>query len=150
MFKQYGKVKLWLANHKINCLVRQGGKHMAKFSSLKEKIKELNTSGVGFMEGREKGELPKGEKVTLDDYGFIKGESGDEYVVLSLMEYPKHFFFGGSVVTSKIQELDVTLDDAEKAAIKEDGIPVLFEQKAAKKGKRTYTSITFFPGEEEF
>ena len=33
---------------------------MAKFSSLKEKIKELNTSGVGFMEGREKGELPKG------------------------------------------------------------------------------------------
>lgn len=123
---------------------------MAKFNSLKDKALKLNSmGGIPFMEGREKGELPEGTVCTLDDYGFAKSENGGDYAVLSFAEYPKLFFFGGSVVTDKLHILDQDIDETEKEQLKEEGIPVIFVKKQNKKGKREYMTCEFFPDEVE-
>lgn len=120
------------------------------FNSLKEKAQKINSiGGVAFMEGRDKGELPQETICTLEDYGYIKGDAGTEYAVMALTEYPKHFFFGGQVVTEKFRELDLVITDEEREQIREDGIPVLFLKKKNKKGKREYTTCEFFPEETE-
>jgi len=120
------------------------------FSSLKEKALKLNNlGGIPFMEGREKGELPVSVECTLDDYGFAKGENGTDYVVLSFAEYPKKFFFGGSVVTDKMHQFDLELENGEKDELRENGIPVMFVKKQNKKGKREYMTFEFFPGLKE-
>jgi hypothetical protein len=114
--------------------------------SLRDKAQQLNTTqGVPFMEGRTKAEtLPTQSSVTIDNYGFIDGEEG-EYVVLSLKEFPKHFFFGGGVITEKMTELDKWLTKEEKQEIKSDGLPVLFQKRKNKAGKREYMTCEFYP-----
>lgn len=117
--------------------------------NFREKAVLLNAQGgVPFMEGREKaGELPMGSEVTIDDYGYIDGKDG-EYVVLSLREFPKSFFFGGQVVTEKMQEIDKMFTSAtEKNQQLAEGIPVVFEKKTNKAGKRDYVTCVFFPEE---
>jgi hypothetical protein len=82
--------------------------------SLKARALALNSQGgVPFMDGREKAELPLQSSVTICDYGFIDGEDG-EYVVLALKEFPKAFFFGGSVITQKFQDLVKDITEEEK------------------------------------
>lgn len=123
---------------------------MALFNSLKDKALKLNSiGGIPFMENREKADLPVGTVCTLDDYGFAKSENGGDYVVLSLAEYPKSFFFGGSVVTDKMHLLDLELEASEKEAMREEGIPVIFVKKLNKKGKREYMTCEFFPEDQE-
>jgi hypothetical protein len=114
--------------------------------SLKDKALAMNgNGGIPFMEGREKAkELPTQSSVTIDNYGFIDGEEG-EYVVLSLKEFPKSFFFGGSVVTEKMLELDKSLTSEEKEEIKTVGLPVQFLKRKNKAGKREYASCEFYP-----
>jgi hypothetical protein len=117
-------------------------------TNVMNKLKKLNTSeGVPFMDGREKGaELPKGSTVHIDGYGFIKAEFGD-CAVISLLEFPENFFFGGQVVTQKMRELDEALTEEEKADAMVEGLPVLFNSKANKDKKKTYTTIEFYPDE---
>lgn len=115
------------------------------FNSIKEKLQKLNASGVGFMEDRQKGDLPLDVVCTLEEYGFIKNERNEDYVVLSLMEYPEHFFFGGSIITAKIVEMVAVLEKEEKEEMKETGIPVRFTKKTNKKGKRDYFTLEFYP-----
>jgi hypothetical protein len=114
--------------------------------SLKDKAQQLNsTLGVPFMEGRDKADgLPTQSSVTIDDYGFIDGEEG-EYVVISLKEFPKHFFFGGGVITEKMLALDKDITKEEKQEIKKDGLPVLFSKRKNKTGKRDYMTCEFYP-----
>ena len=118
-----------------------------KLENLAGKIQELNSSGgVPFMEGRTLGKIAEGVVHTLDNYGFIHGEDG-EYVVLSFEEYPDFFFFGGSVVTQKIKDLSDVLADAgiEDLTTQDSGVPVIFEKKKNKSGKKEYMTCTFFP-----
>lgn len=98
------------------------------------------------MEGREKaGKLPMGSEVHVDNYGYIDGEKG-EYVVLSLVEFPGHFFFGGTVVTEKFQDIDKMFESAtEKELQLKETIPVAFMEKSNKAGKRDYVTCVFFP-----
>ncbi|NCC78975.1 MAG: hypothetical protein EOM07_05155 [Clostridia bacterium] len=116
---------------------------------LKDKAKKINSNGgVAFMDRREKAELILDETLLVDDFGFIKGEDG-EYVVLSTKDYPKFFFFGGSVVTQKFKELidGENLDDI-KEKLEAEGLPTLFTKKTTKKGNRSYTTCVFYPEEE--
>lgn len=107
---------------------------------LREKASKVNSNGgVSFMEGRDKSELIMDEILTVDDFGFIKGEDG-EYVVLSTQDYPKFFFFGGSVITQKFKELEENKEEVQK-----EGLPVRFEQKVSKKSKREYVTCEFYP-----
>jgi hypothetical protein len=110
--------------------------------SLKDKAKALNASGgISFMDERTKGELPEGVVVTINDFGFIKGDKG-EFVVISLEEHPEEFFFGGGVVTEKLRELKDDLDD-----VQNEGLPVVFHRVKNKKGKREYMTCEFYPNE---
>jgi hypothetical protein len=114
--------------------------------SLKNKALELNSQGgVPFMEGRTKADqLPVGSPVTITEFGFIKGEDGD-YVVLGLKEDTRLFYFGGTIVTDKMKQLEAMMDQADKDEIAIEGIPVLFTKKVAKKGKREYMTCEFYP-----
>lgn len=120
---------------------------MFDMNSLKAKTQKLNSEGgIPFMDGRTHGgELPNKAPATLDGFGFITGENG-EYAVISMMEYPDFFFFGGSVITQKLKELEVILLDAGvNLADQTDGIPIMFERKTNKTGKKEYTTCTFYP-----
>lgn len=112
-------------------------------NKLQQIAKEVNASGtIPFMENRTKGEeLPQKEILTIDDFGYIKGENG-EFVVLSFKEKPEYFYFGGGVVTDKIHHFD---GEDNMDTIREDGLPVLFEKKINKKGKREYMNCEFYP-----
>jgi hypothetical protein len=116
--------------------------------SLKDRALQLNSNGgVPFMEGRTKGDnLPLNSPVTIDDYGFIDGEDG-EYVVISLKEFPKNFYFGGSVVTEKMQDIEKDITPDEKKEIHSSGLPVLFSKRKNKAGKKEYTTCVFYPDE---
>jgi hypothetical protein len=114
--------------------------------SLKDKALQLNNNGgVPFMEGRELNkDLPLNGTVTIVDYGFIKGDDG-EYVVLALKEFPKNFFFGGSVISEKMLEIDKGITDDELKEIHEIGLPVAFTKRKNKAGRREYTTCEFYP-----
>ena len=114
--------------------------------NLKSKISALNNTGTGisFMEGRTKGEQKLNTSITISDYGYINGDDG-EYLVYECLEYPKYFFFGGSIVTEKFKEIDALLTNEEKAQLKIDGLPVIFTSHKSKKSKREYTTCEFYP-----
>lgn len=120
-----------------------------KLENLAAKIQNLNSEGgIPFMEGRKKGELPLKVLSTLNNFDFLHGEDG-EYAVLSLEEYPDFFFFGGSVVTQKLKDLEDILTDAgiDDLSTQDSGVPVIFNKKKNKSGKKEYTTCTFFPEE---
>jgi len=121
-----------------------------KMLNLKNKAQKVNQDGsVPFMEGREKADLMLDEILTIDDYGFINGKDG-EYVVLSCLEYPKFFFFGGSVVTQKVRALiDGESEQEVKELLSKFGLTTQFTEKKSKASNRTYMTCEFYATKEE-
>lgn len=111
--------------------------------SLKERAKEFSVQ-LPLMQGREKGEASEllGQISTIIDYGFMPNEAGEPYAVFVVKERPGKFYFGGSVLTSRLSDLDA---EGYHDAIVEEGLPVLFTETKAKKSNRTYTSVEFYP-----
>lgn len=114
---------------------------MAK-KSLKDRSKEFSIL-LPFMEGREKADLKNliEETVTINDFGFLKDEKGQEYVAFTTKEDTEHFYFGGMVLTQNMQELEA---DGYGEEIRKDGLPVKFGEKRSK-NKMTYTTVEFYP-----
>lgn len=84
----------------------------------------------------------------INEYGFLDGgESNEEFVVFTTKEQPEAFFYGGSVVTQKIKDLEANLTTEEIAALLDYGIEVIFLQKLSK-NKKKYTTCEFFPSAE--
>lgn len=110
-------------------------------SNLKELATSLNSGkGINFMEGREKGDTADiiGKNVTIVDFDFISGDNGD-YAVFILAEDKKKFYFGGSVITNALKELEHV-----KADVQAEGLPARLVEKKSKKN-RAYTSVEFYP-----
>lgn len=118
--------------------------------NLKNKANKVNQDGsVSFMDGREKADLMLDEVLSIDDYGFINGKDG-EYVVLSCLEYPKFFFFGGSVVTQKFKALIEGEDETElKAHLAKFALPTRFLEKKSKSSNRSYMACEFYPEQDD-
>ena len=119
---------------------------MKSMKSLKERAKEFSVL-LPFMEGRDKGESSEliGNVSTICDYGFLTDrDKGEQYVVIITKERPTKFYFGGTVLTDRMVQLDT---EGYHDAIIEEGLPVLLTEKKAKKGGRTYTNVEFFPEE---
>lgn len=112
-------------------------------ANLISKVQKLN-GGLPFMEGKEKGEIIMGTLYLINDFGFLNGNDG-EYVVFTVKGNDSHFFFGGSVLTEKMKELENILTEDEIAQILNEGLEVIFEQKKAEKTKRNYVACEFFP-----
>ena len=113
--------------------------------SLKERAKEFSVR-LPFMEGREKGEVKDilGQVCTIRDYGFLKGEKNNDYVVIIVDEYPKLFFFGGQVLTDQMAQLEA---EGFRDEINEAGLPFVMVEKKSKNNK-TYANVTFYPDED--
>lgn len=114
---------------------------MAK-KSLRDRAKKFSVN-LDLMEKREKGDLQDilDKKVTINDYGFLKDEFEKEYVVFTITEDSGNFYFGGSVLTENLQELE---GDGFGEDIRKDGLPVLLER-VMSKNKREYTKVTYYP-----
>lgn len=101
---------------------------------------------VKLLDGREKGEMNDilNIPVTVDDYDFMNGSDG-RYAVFTIKERPDQFFFGGSIFTTRITELD---DKGFGEAVREFGLPVRFEKKKSKASNRFYTDAVLYPEEQ--
>ena len=110
--------------------------------SLRDRAKEFSVQ-LPFMEGREKGDAKElvGQVSTIADYGFLRGDKGDDYVVFITRERSKTFYFGGQVLTDQMQQLEA---EGYRDAIVEEGLPMLMTEKKSKNG-RSYINVEFYP-----
>lgn len=94
--------------------------------------------GIPFMEGREKGDLSNlvGQPLHIVDFGFIDGNDG-EFAVIQFKEDAKKFYFGNSIVTEMLQE--VQKDGMEKELAKQ---VIKFSMRTSKTG-REYMAFDF-------
>lgn len=115
-------------------------KNMMK--SLRDRAKEFSVR-LPFMEGREKGDVKElvGSVSTITDYGFLPNEAGEAYVVFTVKERAKKFYFGGTVLTDRLTQLEA---EGYHDAIVAEGLPVLLTEKKSKNG-RFFTNADFFP-----
>ena len=110
--------------------------------SLRDRAKEFSTI-LPFMEGRDKGDAKEliGQVSTITDYGFFKNEDGGDYVVFITRERSKTFYFGGSVLTDQLTQLEA---EGYHDAIVDEGLPMLMTEKKSK-NNRAYVSVEFYP-----
>ena len=110
--------------------------------SLKERAKEFDVR-LPFMEGRDKGETKEllGTVNTITEYGFLPNEQGEMYACFIVKERPKHFYFGGTVMTDRLAQLEA---EGYHEAVVNEGLPVLMTEKKSK-NNRTFTNVVFFP-----
>lgn len=113
--------------------------------SLRDRVKEFD-SRLPFMEGREKGEAKDliGSVNTIIEYGFLVNDKEETYSVIIVKERPRHFYFGGTVLTDRLIALD---GDGYRNEIITEGLPVLMVEKKSK-NNRTFVDVKFFPDEE--
>lgn len=93
-------------------------------------------SGVPFMQGREKHSIKElyGMQVSIDEHGYLNGKNG-EFVVFTIQGDDTAFFFGNSVITELMKDIDGDGLDIREAKI-------TFEPKVSKNWGTEYTSYT--------
>ena len=110
--------------------------------SLKDRAKEFSVQ-LPFMEGREKGDAKEliGTVNTIKDYGFLRGDDNREYAVFIVAERSTTFYFGGTVLTDQLMQLEA---EGYHEAIIEEGLPMLMTEKKSK-NNRSYVNVEFYP-----
>lgn len=110
--------------------------------SLRERAKEFDVR-LPFMEGREKGETKEllGTVNTICDYGFLPNENGEVYACFIVKERSDKFYFGGTVITDRLTQLE---EEGYREAILAEGLPVLMTEKKSR-NNRNFTNVEFFP-----
>lgn len=110
--------------------------------SLRDRAKEFSVQ-LPFMEGREKGDAKEliGQVCTIADYGFLKGDDNREYAVFITRERSKSFYFGGTVLTDQLAQLEA---EGYHDAIVDEGLPMLMTEKKSK-NNRSYVNVEFYP-----
>ena len=110
--------------------------------SLKDRAKEFSVQ-LPFMEGREKGDSKDliGQVSTIVDYGFLKGDTGHDYVVFIVKERKDKFYFGGQVLTDQMGQLEA---EGYHETIVDEGLPMLMTEKKSK-NNRSYANVEFYP-----
>ena len=102
-------------------------------------------TGIPFMEGREKVDLPLGVELHLEDYGFIQGDD-KPYVVMAFKEHPESFMFGNGIVTDDIKTIESDAGSKEAALGLLSDVAMKFTRCKSKKG-RYYTAVEFIENE---
>lgn len=114
-----------------------------RIKSLRERAKEMGAR-LPFMDEREKGSTDEllGQVCTIIDYGFLPNDEGELYVAFITRERSKTFYFGGTVLTARMTELD---GEGYGDDIRREGLPFLMTKTTSKKSKRSYTNVVFYP-----
>ena len=110
--------------------------------SLKARAKEFSVQ-LPFMDGRDKGDARElvGQISTITDYGFLKGDDNREYAVFIVGERGNKFYFGGTVLTDQLQQLEA---EGYHDDIVAEGLPMLLTERKSK-NNRSYTNVEFYP-----
>ena len=110
--------------------------------SLRDRAKEFSVQ-LPLMEGRDKGDAKElvGQVSTIIDYGFLRGDDNRDYVVFIVKERSKAFYFGGTVLTDQLMQLEA---EGYRDAITEEGLPMLMTEKKSK-NNRSYINVEFYP-----
>lgn len=114
-----------------------------KKMSLKDRVQQFNVQ-LPLMDGREKGETDEliATQVTISEYGFLTNEDGQPYVAFIVNEIPKKFFFGGTVLTDRLLQLE---NEGYHEVINDEGLPMLMTNAKSKKNNRAYVNVEFYP-----
>lgn len=94
---------------------------------------------IDFMDGRDRAELADlctGEKYHIEEFAFLNGENS-EYAVFIVKENENLFYFGNSVVSDVLKQVEMDNMSEELRSV-----GVVFE-KAVSKKKRGYIAIRF-------
>lgn len=94
---------------------------------------------IDFMDGRDRAELADlctGEKYHIEEFAFLNGENG-EYAVFIVKENDNLFYFGNSVVSEVLKQVETDNMSEELRSV-----GVVFEKFVSKK-KREYIAIRF-------
>ena len=94
---------------------------------------------IDFMDGRDRAELADlctGEKYHIEEFAFLNGENG-EYAVFIVKENDNLFYFGNSVVSEVLKQVETDNMSEELRSV-----GVVFEKVVSKK-KRAYIAIRF-------
>lgn len=105
-------------------------------------LKSKLNGGLPFMDGREKTDIEMNETYMITDFGYLNGEDG-EFICFLNKDNNKDFFFGGSVLTTKMKELEEMLDKETLSELLKQGVEVKFTKKKSK-NKREYVACEFF------
>ena len=110
--------------------------------SLKERAKEFSVR-LPFMEGRDKGDTKElvGTVNTITDFGFLPNENGEVYAVFIVKERAGKFYFGGTVLTDQLGQLE---SEGYHDIIVDEGLPMLMAEKKSK-NNRSYINVEFYP-----
>lgn len=110
--------------------------------SLRDRAKEFSVQ-LPFMDGRDKGDAKElvGQISTIAEYGFLRGDDGRDYVVFIVKERAKTFYFGGTVLTDQLAQLEA---EGYHDAIVSEGLPMLMTEKKSK-NNRSYINVEFYP-----
>ena len=110
--------------------------------SLRERAKEFDVR-LPFMEGKDKGDTKEliGQDSTIIEYGFLPNDAGEVYACFVVKERPSKFYFGGTVITDRLTQLEA---EGYHEAIVAEGLPVRMTEKKSKNG-RFFTNVIFFP-----
>lgn len=111
---------------------------MLNFSEILKQVKNQLEVTLPLMEGRDKGSLVLNTDMTVIDWGYlVDHEKNEDYVAFIVKEDPANFYFGGSVTTDKFKKID-DMGEEIVAALKSNGVPVMFESKKSKASGMTY------------
>lgn len=110
--------------------------------SLKERASEFSVR-LPFMEGCDKGDVKEliGTVNTITEYGFLPNDDGEMYAVFTVKERPKKFYFGGTVLTDRLEQLE---SEGYHEDIVKEGLPILMTEKRSK-NNRGYVNVEFYP-----
>lgn len=111
--------------------------------SLKDRAKQFSVQ-LPFMDGRDKGETDEliSTVCTIRDYGFLTNDDGEPYVAFIVDEIKGKFFFGGTVLTDRLLQLE---NEGYHEVICDEGLPILMTNAKSKKNNRSYVSVAFYP-----
>ena len=95
--------------------------------------------GIPFMEGRDKGNLRDMVDAPLHivDYGFIEGKDGT-FAVIAFAEDTDHFYFGNSIITEMLLQVD---EDDMRHELAEQTI--VFSMRVSKERNQEYMAFDF-------
>ena len=111
--------------------------------ALIQKVQNITSSGLPMMEGRIKEDITEGVVYNINEIGFLKGDT-EEFVVFTTKESDEAFYYGGSIITQKIKEIQEVLSEEEVKELLASGLEVTFQKKTSK-NKKKYMSCIFFP-----
>lgn len=96
---------------------------------------KFSRKGIPFMEGRDKGKLRDMTDRVLHivDYGFIDGDHG-RFAVIAFAEDEGKFYFGNSILTEMLEEVD---EDGMREELAQE--PVVLTMRMSKDGNEYMT-----------